>query len=144
LEIITRLMTGEPVSYQGKRVSLDGAQMRPLPVQRPHPPLWIGGGGPKRTLPIVARYADVWHAYSSPEGYRDMSARVSQLAAEAGRDPASILRAASLSLSESPDEIKRSIDGWRDLGVGYLICGWPGEGREFVERFATSVMGDYV
>jgi alkanesulfonate monooxygenase SsuD/methylene tetrahydromethanopterin reductase-like flavin-dependent oxidoreductase (luciferase family) len=61
LEIVTRLFTGEVVSYQGKRVSLDEAQMRPLPVQRPHPPLWIGGSGPKRTLPLVARFADVWH-----------------------------------------------------------------------------------
>src|SRR2546423_15391652 len=42
LEIITRLSTGERVSYQGKRVSLHDAQMRPTPVQQPHPPIWIG------------------------------------------------------------------------------------------------------
>ena len=51
LEIVTRLFTGEVVSYEGKRVSLHEARMRPLPVQRPHPPLWIGGTGPRRTLP---------------------------------------------------------------------------------------------
>lgn len=45
LEILTRLYTGERVSYAGKRVSLDDAQMRPLPVQSPRPPLWIGGAG---------------------------------------------------------------------------------------------------
>ena len=51
LEIVTRLFTGDVVSYEGARVSLQGAQMRPLPVQRPHPPIWIGGTGPRRTLP---------------------------------------------------------------------------------------------
>jgi alkanesulfonate monooxygenase SsuD/methylene tetrahydromethanopterin reductase-like flavin-dependent oxidoreductase (luciferase family) len=33
------------------------------PVQQPHPPIWIGGDGPKRTLPLVARYADAWHTW---------------------------------------------------------------------------------
>ena len=42
------------------------AQVLPMPVQRPHPPIWIGGNGPKRTLPLVARYADVWHAFGTP------------------------------------------------------------------------------
>src|SRR3979490_458042 len=42
LEITTRLFTGEVVDYEGKRVSLQHAQLRPVPVQRPHPPIWIG------------------------------------------------------------------------------------------------------
>ena len=66
LEIVTRLWTGEVVSYEGTQVSLRDAQMRPLPMQRPHPPIWIGGTGPTRTLPLVARYADVWHAWGTP------------------------------------------------------------------------------
>ena len=57
LEIVTRLSTGDVVSYEGRRVELADAQMRPLPVQRPHPPIWIGGSGRRRTLPLVARYA---------------------------------------------------------------------------------------
>src|SRR3954449_1540100 len=43
LEIATRLFTGEVVDYDGKRVSLHQAQVRPTPVQQPHPPIWIGG-----------------------------------------------------------------------------------------------------
>ena len=58
LEIATRLMTGEPVSYDGTHVSLHDAQMRPAPVQQPHPPFWIGANGPKRGLPAAARWAD--------------------------------------------------------------------------------------
>ena len=56
LEIVTRLCTGNVVSYTGKRVSIHEASLRPRPVQLPHPPIWIGGTGPRRTLPLVARY----------------------------------------------------------------------------------------
>src|SRR3954447_20845407 len=45
LEIVTRLFTGEVVSYDGKQVSLREARLQPPTVQRPHPPIWIGGNG---------------------------------------------------------------------------------------------------
>src|SRR5438034_11351587 len=54
LEIVTRLFTGAVVSYDGRWVSLKQVQLQPVPVQRPHPPMWIGGSGPRRTLPLVA------------------------------------------------------------------------------------------
>ena len=74
LEILTRLFTGDVVDYQGRVYSLAGAQLRPTPVQQPRPPLWIGGSGRRRTLPLVARFADVWHCYESPQSYRELSA----------------------------------------------------------------------
>jgi F420-dependent oxidoreductase-like protein len=143
LEVITRLFTGESVSYQGTVVSLTEAQMLPRPVQTPQPPLWIGGTGPRRTLPLVARYADVWHAFGSPSSLAEASARVDRLAEEAGRDPASILRAASLSLSDPIEKQRKHIAGWQEAGYGYLVCGWPEEGRPAVERFAREVMPDF-
>jgi alkanesulfonate monooxygenase SsuD/methylene tetrahydromethanopterin reductase-like flavin-dependent oxidoreductase (luciferase family) len=117
--------------------------MQPLPVQRPHPPIWIGGNGPKRTLPLVARYADVWHAFGTPNSLRDSSARIDGLATKAGRDPASITRAGSLSLSDPDETLHRYIAKWRDAGYGYLVCGWPDEGRERVEQFVTQVMPEH-
>jgi F420-dependent oxidoreductase-like protein len=143
LEITTRLYTGEVVSYEGKVVSLKDAQMRPLPVQRPHPPIWIGGSGPRRTLPLVARYADVWHTWGSPKSLADANARVDELAAEAGRDPADIVRASSLSLDDL-DTARKHGEKWRDAGCGYLVCGWPGAGESQVEAFARDVMPDLV
>jgi len=139
LEITTRLFTGEVVDYDGRQVSLHRAQLRPVPVQRPHPPIWIGGLGPKRTLPLVARYADVWHAFGSPSSLREASARVDELAEQAGRDPASILRAGSVSLDDL-DTARRHIEKWRDAGYGYLVCGWPGGGEAQVEAFARDVL----
>jgi alkanesulfonate monooxygenase SsuD/methylene tetrahydromethanopterin reductase-like flavin-dependent oxidoreductase (luciferase family) len=141
LEIVTRLFTGEVVSYDGQVVSLREARLRPPPVQQPRPPIWIGGSGPRRTLPLVARYADVWHAFGTPNSLREASERLDRLAVEAGRDPADILRAGSLSLDDL-DTARKHAGKWRDAGYGYLVCGWPGAGADQVERFAREVMGD--
>src|SRR5439155_4028579 len=131
LEILTRLWTGEVVSYDGHQVSLRDAQLRPTPVQKPHPPIWIGGNGPKRTLPLVAKYADVWHAWGTPSSLREANARIDELAVEAGRDPASIVRAGSISLDDH-ETARKHASKWRDAGYGYLVCGWPDAGRSQV------------
>ncbi len=131
------------VSYQGKEFGLESAQMRPVPVQRPHPPIWIGGSGRRRTLPLVARFADVWHTWGEPEQLSALSVEIDVLAEAAGRDPTSILRASSVSLSEPWDDVRRAVAAMRDAGIGYLVCGWPAEGRDRVEEFATEVMAEY-
>ena len=143
LEIATRLFTGEVVSYDGRVVSLRDARLRPLPVQEPHPPIWIGGSGPRRTLPLVARYADVWHAWGSPNSLRETNDRLDELAAAAGRDPSSIMRASSLSLDDL-DTARSHAAKWRDAGYGYLVCGWPEAGRARIEEFARDVLPEFV
>ena len=141
LEILTRLFTGEIVSYEGRRISLHDARMQPRPVQLPHPPIWIGGTGPRRTLPLAARFADVWHAFGSPNSLREANDRLSELAEQGGRDPSSILRAGSLSLDDL-EVARRRAEKWRDAGYGYLVCGWPETGDAQVEAFAwTSFPG---
>jgi hypothetical protein len=50
------------------------------------------------------------------------------------------MRAASLSLSEPLDDVRREAESWRDAGWDYLVCGWPGQGRQRVDEFARSVM----
>ncbi len=139
LEIVTRLFTGDVVSYEGRQVSLHDAQMRPLPVQRPHPPIWIGGSGPRRTLPLVARYADVWHTWGTPNSLRAANARIDELATEVGRDPSAIMRAGSLSLDDLETAGKHAAK-WQEAGYGYLVCGWPAAGASQVEAFARDIM----
>lgn len=111
-----------------------------VPVQRPHPPIWIGGAGPRRTLPIAAWFADAWHAYGTPELLATRMSRLDELARAAGRDPASILRASSLSISESVATIDDRVQEWADNGWGYLVCDWPGQGASAVRRFAEAVL----
>lgn len=139
LEILMRLFTGETVSYEGRRISLHDARMQPRPVQLPHPPIWIGGTGPRRTLPLAARFADVWHAFGSPNSLREANDRLSELAEQGGRDPSSILRAGSLSLDDL-EVARRRAEKWRDAGYGYLVCGWPETGDAQVEAFARDLL----
>ena len=143
IEIVTRLLTGDRVSYEGRHVSLRDAQLQPPPVQQPRPPIWIGGNGPRRTLPLVARYADVWHGFGTPNSLAEPSARVDELADAAGRDPGSILRATSLSLDEPIETLLKYLSRWRDAGWGYIHCGWPGEGRAKVEQFVREVAPEF-
>jgi F420-dependent oxidoreductase-like protein len=139
LEIVTRLFTGDVVSYEGKQASLHDARILPRPVQAPQPPIWIGGTGPRRTLPLAARFADVWHGFGTPNSLRDASHRLDELAAAAGRDPASILRAGSLSLDDL-ELARKHAAKWRDAGFGYLVCGWPESGESQVEAFVREVL----
>lgn len=142
LAILDRLFTGEIVSYEGHHVSLDNARLRPVPVQRPRPPIWVGGSGPQRTLPLVARYADMWHT-NALAGYAGMVTQIAEHAERAGRDPTAIGKAASLSLSEPLDEVRRNLEARIDLGLEYLICSWPGQGKARVEEFWTRVAPEF-
>lgn len=142
LEIVTRLFTGEVVSYEGKTVSLTDARLLPKPVQQPRPPIWIGGSGPRRTLPLVARFADVWHSFGTPKSLREASERIDRLAAEAGRDPADIVRAGSVSL-EDIDTARKHTQKWVDGGYGYLVCQWPAGGAAQIERFVREVVPEF-
>jgi F420-dependent oxidoreductase-like protein len=142
LEIITRLSTGEVVDYDGKVVSLKQARVQPTPVQKPHPPIWIGGSGPKRTLPLVAKYADMWHSWGSPKSLIQANERIDELAAEAGREPKAIGRASSLSLDDL-ETTRKHAGKWVDADYDYLVCGWPDAGDKQIEEFARTVMTDF-
>lgn len=142
LEILQRLFTGEVVSYDGKVVSLRDAQLRPTPVQSPRPPIWIGGSGPRRTLPLVARYADVWHSWGSPKSLAEANARIDELATAAGRDPASIMRASTVALDDL-ETTRKHVAKWSDAGCAYLVCTWPQAGLRQVEAFARDVMPEF-
>ncbi len=139
VQIVRGLLTADDFSFEGRYYQVRDATMRPRPVQTPHPPIWIGASG-ERMLGIVARYADVWHCFGSPDQLAARSAHLSDLAAAAGRDPSSILRAGSLSLEGDLGEVRRTIDGWRDAGFGYLVAGWPSSGRAQVEAFAAATL----
>jgi alkanesulfonate monooxygenase SsuD/methylene tetrahydromethanopterin reductase-like flavin-dependent oxidoreductase (luciferase family) len=140
VEIFRLLTTGERVSYQGRHHSLDQAQYRPVPVQRPHPPIWIGANRPQLGLPLVGRQADVWHGWGN--GYTEKWDVVRRSAEKAGRDPDRIVKSSSLSISEPWDEVRRSFETHVANGVSYLIVGWPTEGRKRLDEFIETVLPD--
>jgi F420-dependent oxidoreductase-like protein len=60
--VLKALWTEERPTFKGRFYQLDAAIAEPKPVQKPYPPIWIGGSGPKRTLRVVAKHADVWNS----------------------------------------------------------------------------------
>jgi len=136
VQILRGLLTTDGFTFESEHFSVHDATLLPRPVQRPHPPIWIGAWGEQRMMPIAARYADVWHTWGTPESMTPKSERFSVLAEKAGRDPGEILRASSLSLEDDLDTIARNVEEWEKAGIGYLVCGWPPEGRSAVEAFA--------
>jgi alkanesulfonate monooxygenase SsuD/methylene tetrahydromethanopterin reductase-like flavin-dependent oxidoreductase (luciferase family) len=141
VQIVRGLLTTDGFTFEGRYFQVHDATLHPRPVQSPHPPIWIGASG-DRMLGIVAKYADVWHCFGDADSLTRRSQQLSDLAAAAGRDPASILRAGSISLEGDLDDIRRTVDRWRDAGFGYLVAGWPPQGRARVEEFATQVLAE--
>jgi F420-dependent oxidoreductase-like protein len=141
LQVLKLLMSGERVSFAGEHYRLSEALYRPRPIQRPHPPIWVGGTGRERLLPIAGRCADVWHGWAdTPEELAEMNAIVDRAAEAAGRDPADVLRASSLSISEPWGEVDRAYTWMREGGVSYLHVEWPSEGRARLEDLVADVL----
>jgi alkanesulfonate monooxygenase SsuD/methylene tetrahydromethanopterin reductase-like flavin-dependent oxidoreductase (luciferase family) len=136
IQIVRGLLTTDGFSFEGRHFQVEDATLHPKPVQRPHPPIWIGAKGEKRMMPIAARYADVWHCYGTPASLAPKSQRMSDHAEKAGRDPGDLARSSSLSLEGDHAELARTIERFEELGFDYLVCGWPGGGREVIEPFA--------
>jgi alkanesulfonate monooxygenase SsuD/methylene tetrahydromethanopterin reductase-like flavin-dependent oxidoreductase (luciferase family) len=90
LAVIERLWTGDRVSFDGRFFRFTDVRLEPPPVQRPRPPIWVGGRS-EAALRRAARAGDGWLAYmATVERIRAGMARIGQLAAASGRDPAAV------------------------------------------------------
>lgn len=89
------LLDGETVTFAGRWYSVDRARNDPPPLQA-RLPLLIGGSGERRTLPIVARYADAWNGEGDPETIRHKNGVLDEHCRAVGRDPAAIRRTVGL------------------------------------------------
>jgi F420-dependent oxidoreductase-like protein len=129
LEVITRLLRDEVSSFDGVHYQLREARCEPKPVQKPHPPIVIGGSGPKRTLRAVARHAQHWNmAAGSVDDYARSRDTLAKHCADLGRDVDEIttsthLRLASSNVDAIPavvEDAARWNDAGLDLGIVYL------------------------
>jgi F420-dependent oxidoreductase-like protein len=111
--VIKLLWTENQPKFEGKYYQLANPPFNPPNVQQPHPPFLIGGGGEKRTLRTVARYADACNVSGTPEEVRHKFDVLEQHCRDAGRDPSQIRRTMQimLFLNEDPAFQQRVVQG---------------------------------
>jgi F420-dependent oxidoreductase-like protein len=124
---IVSLLTKETTTMAGRFVQLREARCEPKPLQRPHPPICIGGTGERRTLRSVARFAQHWNFPGGDVAtFRRKLDVLREHCADLGRDPAEIVTSTHLRLPEDGDtgplvEQAEQFDAaGLDLGIVYL------------------------
>jgi F420-dependent oxidoreductase-like protein len=141
--VIKKLWTEERSDFDGRYYQLKDALANPKPVQKPYPPIWIGGGGERKTLRIVAEHADVWNMAGGPiDMARHKLEVLRQHCEDVGRDPAEIRLSVQLRFNpDDPDATVRTAEEFLREGFTELIVivGEPdAQGR--AERVATEVL----
>ncbi|MFJ4787739.1 LLM class flavin-dependent oxidoreductase [Streptomyces sp. NPDC088794] len=125
--VIRRLWTEDkPFDFHGTYHHLTGAFGSPKPVQRPHPPILIGGRS-SATLRVVAEHADLWNIPGGDiEDVISRSALLDRYCAEIGRDPATITRSIHLPVSYDHPGVTRAAIGLAiDAGFHHIVLGVP-------------------
>jgi F420-dependent oxidoreductase-like protein len=126
-EVIVGLLTNTTTDFAGDHYRLQQARCEPKPVQRPHPPIVIGGGGEKRTLRSVARFAQHWNYPGGPvEEFARKRKILDEHCADVGRDPSEIMTSTHLRLDPSGDvgslvdAATAYAEAGLDMGIIYL------------------------
>ena len=164
LQAFIELWTQDSPSFEGKYTSFSDVTFLPKPVQKPHPPIWIGGQS-RPAIRRAARLGNAWHPVGAipatplePEELAENVAMLHEVAEQAGRDPASIdvsmkapLYDASMDsegtrrrFSGSPEDVLEDIRIYSDTGVTHLIFDFrsqdPVETEDRMARFAEEII----
>ncbi len=103
--VIKKLWTEERANFAGRYYQLREAIAEPKPIQR-LPPIWIGGSGPKKTLRLVAKHADVWNSNDpSFERTVELSAILDDHCRSVGRDPSSVRRSVQFRFTDLEETV---------------------------------------
>lgn len=156
IQIALQMWSGEVKPYVGRYYQLAETLCSPMPIQRPHPPIMIGGGGEQKTLKLVARYADACNfpAREGPETVRHKLEVLQEHCQTEGRDYAAIEKSVITRLlvsqdgangAETPAQAVARFRELRELGVTWVSCTIPNAheagvleliGREIVPAIA--------
>ena len=147
VEIVDGLLRQEITSYDGRYYQLDEAPMRPLPLQKPRPPIMIGAKKP-RMLEITARYADTWNSSGTVDELRERNEILNEACARVGRDPSEIVRSLYGWAAVMPDDPWESAEAFQDVigryheaGIHEFIIDQPRDEQfDVLEQVATDVI----
>ena len=167
VQIIRKMWTEEKASFSGKFYQIQDAYCNPKPIQKPHPPIMIGGSGERRTLKIVAKYGDACNLFGSAETVKKKLEVLRKHCDSVGRDYQSITksrlgrvvidkdreevmeavkgmpeeRLREYAIYGTPEEVRRQVEAFRDAGIDYLIVNLqPDRELQGLELFADEVV----
>lgn len=142
VEIIRSMWTQPRTTYEGKYYSLEGAYCDPKPLQKPTPPIWIGGGGEKVTLKIVAQHADYSNFGGKPDEWERKAQILERHCDKVGRDYSRIAKTWSpeLFMRSTRAELERDWKGnlWGEPWESYVrgnVVGTPEMVSEQIQSY---------
>jgi F420-dependent oxidoreductase-like protein len=171
IQIIRKMWTEEPTaSFNGKYYNIRNAYCNPKPIQKPSPPILVGGGGERKTLRIVAKYADACNLFGSAETLKRKLNILKEHCKSVGRDYDSILKTklgaitidddkeiakkrvqqftrmpeeqiGEFAIYGTREDVSRQIKLFEEVGIQYLIVDLdPSRELEALDIFADNVM----
>jgi probable F420-dependent oxidoreductase len=155
VQIAKKMWTEERPSFKGRHYSINEAICNPKPVQKPYPPILIGGRGRNLTLRVVAKHADIWNwppaVYVTPEIYGEYLDLLGSHCEKVGRDPDRIILSLGdiLHVSEDRDELRKEVAEYKpdeltmDAYMNHLI-GTPEECVERVNMYRELGVSEFV
>jgi alkanesulfonate monooxygenase SsuD/methylene tetrahydromethanopterin reductase-like flavin-dependent oxidoreductase (luciferase family) len=145
LEVIASLLqSAEPVTFSGQFYQLRNATLHPRPQRPGGIPILVGGKGPRRSLPLVARYATIWNATRlTPEEFRARSAQLDALAQAAGRSPDAIKRTIMVPVmcGRDPAELEQRMLPLRQLFPEFADLPFSALMDELRDMFGSMIVG---
>jgi F420-dependent oxidoreductase-like protein len=137
IQIVDRMMTQRPASFSGKHFTVDGAFNDPMPVQKPRPPIMIGGSGEKVTLRLAAQYADFCNVGGDPALVAHRYEVLRQHCEAVGRPFEAITRSndASILIAATERELAAKIDRFGDK---FNLVGTPDQIVEGLHKYAQA------
>jgi F420-dependent oxidoreductase-like protein len=171
IQIIRKMWTEEPTaSFNGKYYQIHNAYCNPKPIQKPSPPILVGGSGERKTLKIVAKYADACNLFGSAETLKRKLNVLKEHCKSVGRDYDSILKTTlgaiiidddkeiakkrvqqitrmpeeqirEFAIYGTPEDVSRQIDLLEEVGIQYLIVHLePSRELEALEIFVNNII----
>jgi len=138
IQVLRGLLHDDVTTFDGTWFTLREARNEPRPVQR-RIPIWIGGGGEKRTLRIAARHADGWNVpFVTPEQFAHKCAVLDQHCADLGRDPSSVTKSVNLGLAYTEESLVQQFGGIADMVRGGVLGGSDQQVLERIDEYVAA------
>lgn len=137
VHVVASLLREPRTTFEGRFFQLHDAPNQPVPVQDRLPVL-VAGKGEQRTLRTVAKYADVWHTWGTPESFAAKSAVLDERCAELGRDPSEIKRASGYFVDDLSDGAA-TVAPWQGICAEFVFGDVGRPADDLIDAVVTAI-----